>query len=139
MSKLVRPVALPVVLALLAGCARNPEPVVRQRAQDYTQLLLDDNFAEAVNYYDPDIVAREGRTAVTDKIKAVVGFIKGLIALGGRKPAGFEVRKVDLDSTCKQATVQVVFYTTDAQGGDRREHPTDYKWVFKKNAWYTSP
>ena len=122
--------------ATLTGCARNPEPVIRQRAQKYTQLLIDDQFDQAVDYFDPDIVAKEGRTAVMDQFKVVIGIVKGLTALGGRKPDGFVIRTVDIDTAKTHANVQVIFLTTDNNGGDRKEHPTDQKWALKNNTWY---
>lgn len=129
--------ALAAMTLLLAGCG-NPESAVRQRAQAYTQCLIEDNYDKAVDYFDPDVVARRGRTGVAGSSKTIVGIVKGLIQLGGRKPAGFEVRKVDLDAAKERATVQVVFFTTDAKGADRKEHPTDQKWVLKNKTWYAT-
>ena len=137
-TKLFSVLAMAAVALLLAGCAQNPEPILRQRAQAYTQLLVDDKFDEAVNYYDPDLVAKRGRTAVTGSFKAVVGIVKGLTALGGRKPAGFELRKLDFDSTKTRATLQVVYLTTDNKGADRKESPSDQKWVLKNNTWFAT-
>jgi hypothetical protein len=128
-----------IVAALtVSGCAKNPEVTLRERAQAYTQLLLDEHFDEAVNYYDPDIVAQKGRTSVAGGIQAVVQIVKGLTALGGRKTAGFEIRKVDFDSARTHATLQIIFLTTDSNGGDRKESPTDQKWVLKNSTWYAT-
>ena len=124
---------------LLAGCSSNPEPVVRARAMAYTQLLLDDKFEEAVNSVDPDVVTLKGRTTVTNQIKTGVSIIKGLVQLSGRKTAGFEIRKLDLSSEKTSASLQVVFFTTDASGSNRQEHPADQRWVLKNKVWFVTP
>ncbi len=123
---------------LLGGCSKNPEPIVRERATTYTQLLQDDKFEEAINYVDPDLVTAKGRTTVTNQIKTGVGIVKGLVQLTGRKTAGFEIRKLDLSSDKTSASLQVIFFTTDANGGDRKEHPTDQRWVLKNKTWFVT-
>ena len=123
---------------LWTGCAQNPEPVVRARAQAYTQLLVDERYDQAVDYYDPDLVASKGRTAVAGGFKFVVGLAKGLSQAAGRKLAGFEIRKVDFDSEKTHATLQVVYLTAKAGGADRQESPTDQKWVLKNGVWYAT-
>ena len=137
-TKLFSVLAVATVALLCASCAKNPEPILRQRAQAYTQLLVDDKFDDAVNSFDPDLVAKRGRTAVAGGFKAVVGIVKGLNALGGRKLDGFEIRKLDFDSTKTRATLQVVYLTTNKQGADPKESPTDQKWVLKNNIWYAT-
>ena len=133
------PILAPIAEVLVvASCTASPEAALRPRAQAYTQLLLDEHFDDAVNYYDPDLVAKNGRTAAAGGIKAVVQIAKGLSALGGRKPAGFEIRRVDLDSAKTHATMQVVFFTTNANDADRKESPTDQKWVLKNKTWYAT-
>ncbi len=123
----------------LVGCAPNPESAVRGRAAAFSQLLLDDKFDEAVNFFDPDLVANQGRTAIANDWKIGVGIVKGLVTFGTRKVAGFEVRRVDFDTTKKIATVQVVYFSTAEDGSDRKEHPTDQRWAFKRDAWYFAP
>ena len=138
MTKLATGLALLAVTMMFAGCAKNPEPTVRQRAQAYTQLLVDEKFDEAVNFFDPDVVARRGRTAVANSFKLVVGVVKGLNQFGKRKPAGFEIRKVDFDTEKTRATLQLVLFTTNTSGGDRKETPFDQKWVLRKDIWYAT-
>jgi hypothetical protein len=123
-------------LCVFAGCGPNHEASLRKRSHAYTTAILDDKFDDAVNYVDPDIVATKGRTQINSDLKTVVGIIKGLAQLGGRHAAGFEIRTVDISSDKKRATLQIVIFTTDANGGDRKEHPSDQKWVQKNQTWY---
>jgi hypothetical protein len=123
----------------LVGCGPTSESALRGRTAAFSQLLLDDKFDEAVNYFDPDIVANRGRTTLANDWKFGVGVIKSLVTIGGRKVVGFEVRRVDFDSTKTIATAQVVYFTANTDGSDRKEHPTDQRWVIKKGAWYFSP
>ena len=129
-----------VTLAMLlaGGCAKYPEPVVRQRAQAFTQLLTTDNFEEAVAYFDPDIVTRSGRVALTEAFKAIMSGAKSINDAAGRQPAGFEIRTVSFYADKTQASVHLLFFTTDASGSDRRSFPTDQKWVLKKKIWYAT-
>lgn len=92
-----------------------------------------------MNFFDPDTIANRGRTAVANDWKTGVSFVKGLVTMGSRKLAGFEVRRVDFDTTKKIATVQVVYFSTDLDGKDRKEFPTDQRWEIKKGAWFFSP
>src|SRR5271157_3267772 len=126
------------VAELWVGCAKDPEVVVRERAKAYTQLLEDERYDQAVDYYDPDLVASKGRTAIAGGFKFVVGVAKGLTQAAGRKLAGFEIRKVDFDSEKTHATLQVVYLTAKAGGADRQESPTDQKWVLKNGVWYAT-
>jgi hypothetical protein len=131
-------ILLSAVALLGVSCAPKPETVVRQRAQAYNQLLLEEKFDEAVNYYDPDVVVRRGRTGVAGGMKLVVGLAKGLNQLGGRQTAGVEIRKLDFATDKTHASLQVVFLTTDAKGQDRKEIPVDQKWVLKKDTWFVT-
>lgn len=38
---------------LWAGCAKNRGAALREQAQAYTQLLMDERYDRAVDYYDP--------------------------------------------------------------------------------------
>jgi hypothetical protein len=126
-------------LLVLCSCAKkDPEPVLRERAQAFTQLLVDEKFDDAIAFCDPDFLASQGRSAVTGGFKLAIGIGKGLSQLGGRKSAGFELRKIDFDGEKTHASIQVVYFTTDANGGDRKEFPTDQKWVLKNKIWYTT-
>jgi hypothetical protein len=129
---------LAVLAVALAGCAGNPETALRQRAQAYTQSLADEKYDDAVNYVDPDVVAKRGRTGLTTSFKLVVGVVKGLSLSNGRKLAGFEIRKVDFDAGKARANLQVVFFTTDAKDADRKEQPFDQKWVLKNRTWFAT-
>lgn len=126
-----------VTLALLlAGrCAKNPEPIVRQRAQVFTQLLTTDKFEKAVAYFDPDIVVRSGRVGLTDAFKSIMSAAKSINQAAGRQAAGFEFRTVSFFADKTQASVHLLFFATDASGADRRSFPTDQKWVLKQNIW----
>ena len=128
-----------MTLALLAGgCAKNPEPIVRQRAQIFTQLLATDKFEEAVACFDPDIVLRNGQVGLTEAFKSIMTAAKSINEAAGRKPDGFEIRTVSFYADKTQASVHLLFFTTDASGSDRRSFPTDQKWVLKKNIWYAT-
>lgn len=127
-----------VALLLVGGCAKNPEPVVRQRAQAFTQLLTTNAFEEAVAYFDPDIVARSGQVALTEAFKSIMSAAKSINEAAGRQPAGFEIRTVSFYADKTQASVHLLFFTTDASGSDRRSFPTDQKWVLKKKIWYAT-
>ena len=128
--------SLLAAVILLGGCAKDPEPVVRERAQTYTNLFLAEKYDEAVNCVDPDVVAQKGRTTITNNLTQVRGLLKVLEQISNRKLAGFEIRRVDFDNDKTHAALQVVAFSTDANGGDRKEHPLDQKWVLKKGAWY---
>lgn len=130
-------VALCAVI-LFAACGRSPESTLRKRAQDFTKLLVEERFEEAVDYYDPDIVAEKGRTHVAGLFKLVVGVGKGLNQLGGRSLSGFQLRKVDFDSTKTRAVVQIMYFTADSRGDNQKEFPTDQHWVFKNETWYAT-
>jgi hypothetical protein len=136
MNKIVIVMALAALGLLGAGCGQ--ERAVRQRAQAFTQLLMDEKYDAAVDYYDPDIVTKNGRTTVVGWGKLAVGIGKGLNRLGGRQSAGFQVRKIDFDSPHTHATVQVVYVSTDASGGERKEFATDQMWVLKNGVWYAT-
>ena len=129
-----------VALAMLiaGGCAKNPEPIVRQRAQVFTQLLTTDHFEEAVAYFDPEIVARSGRVALTEAFKSIMSAAKNINEAAGRQPAGFEIRTISFYADKTQASVHLLFFTTDASGSDRRSFPTDQKWVLKQKIWYAT-
>lgn len=127
------------LLVASSGCGPTSESALRGRVAAFSQLLMDDKFEEAVSYFDPDTVASRGRTAVANDWKTGVSFVKGLVTMGSRKLAGFEVRRVDFDTTKKIATVQVVYVSADLDGTDRKEFPTDQRWEIKQGAWYFSP
>ena len=129
-----------VALAMLiaGGCAKNPEPIVRQRAQVFTQLLTTVHFEEAVAYFDPEIVARSGRVALTEAFKSIMSAAKNINEAAGRQPAGFEIRTISFYADKTQASVHLLFFTTDASGSDRRSFPTDQKWVLKQKIWYAT-
>jgi hypothetical protein len=107
---------VPLALLLAGGCAKNPEPVVRQRAQVFTQLLTADKFEEAVAYFDPDIVARNGRVTLTEAFKSIMNAGKRINEAAGRQPAGFEIRTVSFYADKTRASVHLLFFTTDATG-----------------------
>ena len=130
--------ALGSAMLFATGCGKHKEQVLHQRVQTCTQLMVDEKFDAAVDYCDPDVVTREGRTKVAGILKSGVGFGKWLGQLGGRKSAGFDVRKIDFDSSKTRATIQVVYVTTDANGGDRKEFPTDQAWALKNGVWYAT-
>ena len=111
---------------------------MRQRAQVFTQLLTTDKFEEAVAYFDPDLVLRNGQIGLTEAFKAIMNAAKSINEATGRQPAGFEIRTVTFYADQTQASVHLLFFTTDARGGDRRSFPTDQKWVLKKNIWYAT-
>lgn len=138
MKTFVNAVAVMATVMLVAGCGRSPESTLRKRAQNFTKLLVEERFEEAVDYYDPDIVAEKGRTHVAGLFKLVVGVGKGLNQLGGRSLSGFQLRKVDFDSTKTRAVVQIVYFTADSRGDNQKEFPTDQHWVFKNETWYAT-
>ena len=138
MSRFCLGFMMTLAMLLAGGCAKNPEPVVRQRAQAFTQLLTTDNFEEAVAYFDPEIVARSGRVTLTEAFKSIMNAAKSINEAAGRQPAGFEIRTVSFYADKTQASVHLLFFTTDATGSDRRSFPTDQKWVLKKNIWYAT-
>jgi hypothetical protein len=138
MNRFCSGLIVPLALLLVGGCGKNPEPVVRQRAQVFTQLLTTDNFEEAVAYFDPDIVARIGRVTLTEAFKSIMSAAKSINEAAGRQPAGFEIRTVSFYADKTQASVHLLFFTTDASGSDRRSFPTDQKWVLKKKIWYAT-
>ena len=123
-------------LLLAGGCAKNPEPAVRQRAQAFTQLLTKDRFEEAVAFFDPDIAARIGPVPLAEAFKSVMNAGKRANEAARRKPDGFQIRTIYFNDDKNQATVHIVFFTTDAYGSDRQEFSTDQKWVLKKAVWY---
>jgi hypothetical protein len=127
-----------MALLLVGGCAKNPEPVVRQRAQAFTQLLTEDRFEDAVAYFDPDIVTRNGRVPLTEAFKSIMNAAKKINEAAGRRPDGFEIRTVSFYADKTQASVHLLFFTTDATGADRRSFPTDQKWVLKNKVWYAT-
>ena len=129
---------LALALLLAGGCAKNQEPIVRQRAQTFTQLLTSDKFEEAVAYFDPDIVRRNGEVGLTEAFKSIMNVAKRLNEAAGRQPAGFEIRTVSFYADKTQASVHLLFFTTDDKGADRRSFPTDQKWVRKQNIWYAT-
>ena len=127
-----------LLVGMVGGCAKNPEPVLRERAQAFTQLLTADRFEEAVEYFDPDVVARSGRVALTEAFKSIMNAGKRVNEATGRQAAGFEIRTINFYADKTQASVHLVFFTTDANGTDRREFPTEQKWVLKKAIWYAT-
>jgi hypothetical protein len=138
MNRLSLGFMMTLALLLAGGCAKNPEPIVRQRAQAFTQLLTTDKFEEAVAYFDPDIVVRSGRVGLTEAFKSIMSGAKSINEAAGRQPAGFEIRTVSFYADKTQASVHLLFFTTDATGSDRRSFPTDQKWVLKKKIWYAT-
>ncbi len=138
MNRCCRGFIVSLALLLAGGCAKNPEPVVRQRAQAFTQLLTKDNFEEAVAYFDPDIVTRSGSVALTEAFKSIMSAGKSINEAAGRQSAGFEIRTVSFYADKTQASVHLLFFTTDASGSDRRSFPTDQKWVLKNKIWYAT-
>ena len=100
---------VPLALLLVGGCAQNPEPFVRQRAQVFTQLLTTDNFEEAVAYFDPDIVTRSGRVALTEAFKSIMSAAKSINEAAGRQTAGFEIRTVSFYADKTKARVHLLF------------------------------
>ena len=131
-------VAVAGVIWLLAGCSKNPEPALRQRVVAFTQLLMDDKFEPAVDYFDPDVVSRKGRTPIADVLKLIMTAAKNAAKASGREPAGFAVRTVNFYADKSEATAHLVFFSTDAKGGDRRETPSDQRWVLKNKMWYVT-
>jgi hypothetical protein len=124
------------LVLFVTGCGQ--ESALRKRAQNFTKLLVEEQFDAAVDYYDPDIVTAKGRTHVAGAFKLVVGVAKGLNQIGGRTVSGFQLRKVDFDSAKTRAVVQVVYFTTDAKGDNSKETPTDRHWVLKNKTWYAT-
>ena len=119
------------------GQAQTIDMAIRQRAHIFTKAMLDGKYDEAVKLVDPEMVSDlDARNAVRDKLKETVSTVKGINQLFGRKISSFAIHKIDLADDKTHATVHMIYYTTNAYGGDRVDNPTDQEWNFKDKNWY---
>jgi hypothetical protein len=136
--RLVSGVVLIASALLVSGCGRS-EARLRARATAFAQCLADGNIDDAVQfgYYNNigDSTPASMRVGFVMEVKQIAASIGSPRDTSGRKSAGFEVRKVEIDKTKTQAMVEIVFFTTDLNGADREEQPMPMGWTLSNGIW----
>lgn len=129
-----------LIMAPWAGYALptpSPEETLRDRVREFTNALIREQYEEAVEFVDPEIVEIFGKEEVKDAGRHLMNRILTIIEAGHRKITGFKIRSVEMIPDTDKAIVNLYYKTALKRSGQlHQEFPGDQHWLLQNGTWY---
>jgi hypothetical protein len=120
---------LPALLALV-GCGPNHEANVRERAQQFVVLLLQEDYEACAEMTDPAFIRQHGINGAKLRFMIIGAFTK----VGNITEEKVSFGEITVDSETNSATVNV-----SIQAGDEWKPIQPLRWVLVEGEWYFAP
>lgn len=127
MKRSLFPLMLLLVSLACAGCSPNHEANVRERAGQFVDRLLQEDYTACAELTDPAFIRQHGIQGAEIRYRVIGAFAK----IGNITAEKVRVGTISVDTESDSATVDI-----NLQAGDEWKPIESQRWVLVDGEWY---